>query len=183
MRWSLVVQCVLGAPGLAFVVPQDVYSRLGGHVLPRRALAEGVEALSMPLLDDSLSFVSEELAGVYGVPHCEGADAAYVVTLEELGAAVLVGVPAKGAIDAIAERHEIGTWFLTGRVADGAAQEAVRAAFPEARRVVHRMDAGRGSYRSDDDLLLSAAGARRAFKAGPPKGASMALQLESFAIT
>ena len=128
--------------------------------------ALGAEVLPAPS-DGAPAPVSAALPGVLRVAHCDGGDAAYAVAPAGGAAGLLVGVPAAGALAAV-EAHCRGapaTWFLPGRVGDGAAQEAVRAAFPDARRVVHRMDAGRGAYRRDDDLLLSAAGARLTFRA------------------
>ena len=127
--------------------------------------ALGAEVLPAPS-DGAPAPVSAALPGVLRVAHCDGGDAAYAVAPAGGAAGLLVGVPAAGALAAV-EAHCRGapaTWFLPGRVGDGAAQEAVRAAFPDARRVVHRMDAGRGAYRHDDDVLLSGAGKRAKFR-------------------
>jgi hypothetical protein len=125
-----------------------------GRPVARFAAVAGFE----PLLDaeggdvSRLTPVDERLPGVFAVPHCGDLGAAYVVPARGL----LVGVPDPGALAAIAAVANVTTWFLPGRVADSAAQEAVRAAFPDATRVVHRLDAGRGAYRRADDVLLSA---------------------------
>ena len=166
LSWTLGVDALLWAPRSGAFWPR-------GRARSALRSTRGGAAPAAPEVlewsgDDVVAPVSEALAGVFRVAHCEGGDAAYVVARggeESGGGCVVVGVPAAEALDEIKRTcGDVRTWFLPHRVADGAAQAAVRAAFPGARRVVHRMDAGRGAYRHDDDVLLSGAGKRAKFR-------------------
>jgi len=96
----------------------------------------------------------EILPNVYALPHTR-LDIAYFLAEES----TLIGVPFKSKELQRQVREMVGQvehMILTERCEDSEGQLAWIDGFPNLRRIVHRMDAGRGKVRRDSDLLLSA---------------------------
>jgi len=102
-----------------------------------------------------MMYVEELLPGVYALPHAT-VDTAHLIVADEV---VLVGVPRNDkTLVELARRktRRVDYFVVTDRCEDVAAQLTWLSAFPEARRVVHRLDAGRGRVRDNEkDWLLS----------------------------